>query len=63
VRALITARNLVRPAHLRKHPDVNVLNVRSGDAYWNNIFRFASGGAGVTADTAGMVNDLCPLNR
>ena len=62
VRALITARHLVRAARLRKDADIDVLHISTRDTERNDVFRFARGGAGMTADTAGMVDDFGPLH-
>jgi len=62
VRALIAARHLMRAAHLRKHADVDVLDVSARDTYGHDIFRLAGSGAGMTPDTAGVIDDLRPLN-
>src|ERR1051325_9438969 len=62
MRALITARDLVGAARLRKYPDVHMLDVGPGDADWNDVFRFACSGARVTADTTRVVDYLRPLH-
>ena len=62
MRALITARHLMRATDLRKHADVNVLDIRARDADGNDVFRLAGGRAGMTTDAAGMVYDLGPLH-
>src|SRR6185503_2344815 len=59
---LIAARDLVRAPRLWKDADVDVLNVSAGDADGHDVFRLACGRAGVTADAAGVVDDLRPLN-
>ena len=62
VRALITARDLMRPASLRKHADIDMLDVRSRHANRDHVFRLAGGRARVTADTAGVIDYLGPLH-
>lgn len=62
VRALITARDLVRASRLWKHADVDVLDVGARDADGYDVFRLARCRARVTADAARVVDDLCPLN-
>jgi hypothetical protein len=46
---------------LRKHADVYVLDVSSGNGKWDEIFRLAGGRAGMTADAARVVDYLGPL--
>jgi len=60
--ALITTRYLMRAPHLRKHPDVNVLNVGTRDPDWNHVLRLARGGACVATNAARMVDYFCPLH-
>jgi hypothetical protein len=62
VRALIAARHLMSATHLRKHSHVDVLNVRPRDTYGDDVLRLARGSAGMATDTAGVVNDLRPLD-
>src|SRR5438105_11154344 len=62
MRALITARHLMRATDLRKHADINVLDIGARDADGHDVFRFACGRAGMTTDAAGMVYDLGPLH-
>ena len=62
VRTLITARYLMRATDLRKYADIDVLDVRARDADGNDVFRFACGRAGVTADATCVVDDLRPLD-
>src|SRR5882672_2157076 len=63
VRALITARHLVRAAHLGKHAYVDVLDIGPRDADGHDVFRLARRRARVTTDTASVVDDLGPLDR
>ena len=62
VRTLITARYLMRATDLRKHADIDVLDVRARDADGNDVFRLARSRAGMTTDAAGVVYDLGPLH-
>src|SRR5438552_2955314 len=62
VRALIAARHLMRAAHLREHADIDVLDVSARYSDRHHVFRLASRGAGMTTDTAGVVDYLGPLN-
>ena len=62
VRALIAPRHLMRAAHLRKHADIDMLDVSTRHAYGNDIFRFAGCRAGMTTDTTGVIDHLGPLN-
>ena len=62
MRALIAARDLMRAARLRKDADVDVLDVSARDGKRHEILRLARGRAGVTADAAGVVDDLGPLH-
>jgi hypothetical protein len=50
-------------AGLRENTDVNMLNVGAGYGKWNQIFRLARGGAGMTADTPRLVDNFGPLHR
>jgi hypothetical protein len=59
---LITASHLVGPAHLREHADFDVLYVSTRDGKRDNVFRFAGRGAGMTADTASVINHLGPFH-
>ena len=63
VRALIAARYLMRAANSGKDTDVNVFHVRSRYPNRYDVFRFAGGGAGVTANAARVVDHLGPLDR
>jgi len=63
MRALVAAGDLVSSSGLRKHSDVNVLDVSACDRDRNYVFRFARSRAGVTSNTASVVDYLCPLNR
>ena len=60
--ALITARHLVRAAHLWKHAHVDVLDIGPRDADGHDVFRLARRRARVTANTASLVDDLGPLD-
>ena len=62
MRALITARHLMSATDLRKHADVNVLDIRARDADGHDVFRLARSRAGMTTDAAGVVYDLSPLH-
>jgi len=62
VRALITTRDLMCTTHLRKHSHVDVLNVGPRNADGDDVLRLARGGAGVATDTAGVVDNLRPLD-
>jgi hypothetical protein len=62
MRALITTRHLVRAARLRENTHVDMLDVSSRHADRDYVFRLASSRAGMTSDTAGMVDDLGPLH-
>ena len=59
---MIAACYLMRAAHLWKNSDVNVLDIGAGDANRHDILRFAGGGARMTTDAAGVVDDLRPLH-
>jgi hypothetical protein len=63
MRALIATRHLMSAPHLWKHTYVNVLDVSPRDADGHDVFRLARCRARMTADTAGMVDDLRPLDR
>jgi hypothetical protein len=63
MRALIAARHLVRATHGGKHTNVNVLYVSSRNRKRYQVFRFAGGGARVTADAACVIDHLGPLHR
>src|SRR5438128_542576 len=56
MRALIAPRHLMRATHLRKHANIYVLDIGAGYADWDDVFRFACGGAGMTADAAGVID-------
>ena len=60
--ALIAARHLMRAPHLRKHANIDVLDVCARDADRNYVFRFACGRARVAPDAAGMIDHLRPLH-
>src|SRR5437870_3883785 len=62
VRALVAARHLMRAPHLRENTHVNVRHVGAGDSYGHDVFRLARRRARMTADAAGVVDDLGPLN-
>ena len=62
VRALIAARYLMRAPHLRKHSDVDVLDVGAGDAYRHDVLGLAGGRARMTTDAAGVVDHFRPLD-
>ena len=62
MRALVATRYLVGAARLGKDADVNVLDVGAGDAEWDDVFRFAGSGAGMTTDATRVVDHLGPLN-
>jgi hypothetical protein len=62
VGALIAARHLMRAPHLRKYTDVYVFDVSARDSDGNDILGLACRGARMTADAAGMVDDLGPLH-
>jgi hypothetical protein len=59
---LITAGHLVRAPRLRKLANINVLYVGARHRQRYFVFRFTGGRAGVTANTARVVNDLGPLD-
>jgi hypothetical protein len=62
VLTLIAAGDLVRTTSLREDTNVDVFDVSACNGDWDYVFRFARSSAGVTADAAGMVDYLCPLN-
>ena len=62
VRALIAAGNLMRPAYLREHADIHVLDVSARYAYGNDIFRLAGSRTGMATNAACVIDDLGPLH-
>ena len=62
MRALITARHLVRATRLRENAHVDVLDVSARHADRDDIFRLTRSRTGVTTDAAGVVDDLGPLH-
>jgi len=60
--ALVTASDLMRAAHIRKHADIDVLDVRARYRQGNKVLRFARGRARVAANAARVVNNLRPLD-
>src|SRR5215831_10113994 len=60
--ALITARHLMRPAHLGKDTDIDVLDVGAGHTNGHNVFGLAGGGTRVTADAPCVIDYLGPLH-
>ena len=62
MRALVATRHLMRATDLRKHADINVLDVRARDADGNDVFRLARSGAGMTTDAAGVIDHFGPLH-
>src|SRR5947208_17155200 len=60
VRALVTSSDLMRPPRLRENADIDVLDIRARDTDGHDVFRFAGGRAGVTADAPCVVDDLSP---
>src|SRR5436190_23317109 len=62
MRALIAAGYLVRSPRLRKDTDIYVLDIGSGHADGNHVFRFACGRARVTADATRVVDYFGPLD-
>src|SRR5262249_39163688 len=62
VRGLVAAGDLVGAPHLRKNADIDVFHVGARDADGHDILGLAGGGARVTADAAGVVDDLGPLH-
>jgi hypothetical protein len=62
MRALVAASDLMRAAHLRKHSDVDVLDISAGDADRHDVLGLAGGRARVATDAAGVVDDLGPLD-
>src|ERR1044072_1079436 len=63
VGTLVTAGDLVRAARLREDAHVDVLDVSARHRKWNQIFRLAGSGAGVTTNATSLVDDLGPLHR
>ena len=63
VGALIATRYLMRAAGLREDADVDMLHVGARHRKRYQIFRLAGGGAGVTTNTPGLVDDFGPLHR
>jgi hypothetical protein len=63
VHTLIATSDLVRAPGLRKHADIDVLYISSGNRNGNDVFGLTRGGAGMTADAASVVDYLCPLDR
>ena len=59
---LITASDLMRSPHLRKHADIDVLDVRARYRQGNEVLRFARGRTRVAANAARVVNNLRPLD-
>src|ERR1700687_1137317 len=59
---LVTARHLVRAAHLGKHAHVHMLDVSPSDADGQDVFRLARRCARMATDTASVVDDLGPLD-
>ena len=62
MRALITARDLMRPASLRKHADIDMLDVGARHPDGHQVFRLAGSRTRVAADTASVIDDLGPLH-
>jgi hypothetical protein len=60
--ALVTPRDLMRSTHLRKYPDIDVLDIGTRNRKRHNILRFARGCAGVATNAASVVDDFGPLN-
>jgi hypothetical protein len=52
----------MRASHLRKHTHVDVLNIGARHPDRHDVFGLARGGARVTADAAGVIDDLGPLH-
>lgn len=63
MRALIAPRYLMSSSRLRELAYINVLDVSASYGERNVIFGLASRCTRVTANTARVVNYLCPLNR
>src|SRR5439155_23630794 len=61
--ALVAAGDLKGAAGGGELSDVDVLDVSAIHAERNGILRLTSSAAGVTADAAGLVDDLSPLHR
>ena len=59
---MITACDLVRASRLREGADVDVLDVSARDGKGNEVFRLAGGRAGMTANAAGVIDYLGPLD-
>jgi len=59
---LVTASDLMRSPHLRKHADIDVLDVRARYRQGNEVLRFARGCTRVAANAARVVNNLRPLD-
>ena len=51
------------PLHLGERADFDVLHPRAEHADGNIVFRLARGGAGVTADAAGLIDDPGPTGH
>jgi hypothetical protein len=62
VRALVAARDLMRAPHLRKHADIDVFDISARHADGHDVLRLARRRARMTADAAGVVDDLGPLH-
>ena len=61
--ALVAAGDLKGAAGGGELSDVDVLDVRAIHAEGNGVLRLTGSAAGVTADAAGLVDDLSPLHR
>src|SRR6185295_5842890 len=60
---LVAARYLMSASRLWKDADIDVFDVGARDGKGNEILRLTCRCAGMTADTACVVNYLGPLNR
>ena len=62
MRTLVATRYLMRPTHLRKHTDIDVLDVSARNANRHDIFRLARRRAGMATDAAGVIDHFGPLH-
>ena len=60
--ALIAASDLMGAASLRKHANIDMLDISAGDGKRYKVFRLAGRGAGVTANASGLVNNFGPFH-
>ena len=60
--ALIAARDLMCASHLRKHADIDVLDISARHTNRHKVFRLARRCARMAADAAGVVDYLGPLD-